>query len=259
LKLGFGESPQAAFDSGSQTARVLTEAWASNEAFCPNCGNAHLSRFANNRPVADLYCSACKEEFELKSQKAQFGSRVADGAYRTMRQRLASQNNPNLMLLNYSLSAGVSNLFVVPKHFFVEDIIEERKPLADGARRAGWVGCNILLSRVPNAGKIYIVRDCVVLDRQSVLDQWRRTVFLRSESAAARGWLLNVLKCVETIGRDEFTLDDVYRFEAHLSGLYPMNQHVRQKIRQQLQVLRDRGFLEFLGRGRYRLEKVSGA
>jgi type II restriction enzyme len=252
LKLGFAESPQAAFNSGSQTARVLTEAWASNEAFCPNCGNASLNRFQNNRPVADLYCSACKEEFELKSQKARFGSRVNDGAYRTMCQRLDSQNNPNLMLLNYTLTSGVSNLFVVPKHFFVRDIIEERKPLTEGARRAGWVGCNILLSNVPQSGKIFMVRDGLVVDRQSVLDQWQRTVFLRFESAASRGWLLNVLKCVETIGRNEFTLDDVYAFETHLSGLYPMNQHVRQKIRQQLQVLRDRGFLEFLGRGRYR-------
>jgi type II restriction enzyme len=234
---------------------VLTEAWASEEVFCPNCGNSHLTRFPNNQPVADLYCNVCKDEFELKSQKAQFGSRVVDGAYRTMRQRLASQNNPNLMLLNYSLSAGVSNLFVVPKHFFVEDIIEERKPLADGARRAGWVGCNILLSRVPEAGKIFIVRDGIVVDRQSVLDQWRRTVFLRSESAASRGWLLSVLRCVDSIGTNEFTLEDVYAFETHLSGLYPMNQHVRQKIRQQLQVLRDRGFLQFLGRGRYRMDE----
>jgi type II restriction enzyme len=257
LKLSFGESPQAAFDSGSQTARVLTEDWASKELFCPNFGNSQLSRFGNNRPVADLFCSICNEEFELKSQKARFGTRVADGAYRTMCQRLDSHNNPNLMLLNYNLSTGVSNLFVVPKHFFVKDLIEERKPLAPQARRAGWVGCNIMLSRVPEAGKIFIVRDGTVLDRRSVLDQWQRTIFLRFESDASRGWLVNVLRCVETIGRNEFALEDVYMFETHLSGLYPMNQHVRQKIRQQLQVLRDHGFIEFLGRGRYRLRQRS--
>ncbi len=253
MRLGFGESPQAAFDSGSQTARVLTEDWASREVFCPNCGNPHLSRFPANRPVADLYCASCKEEFELKSQKARFGALIADGAYRTMCERLDSQNNPNLMLLNYSPSVGVSNLFVVPKQFFVTDIIEERRPLREGARRAGWVGCNILLSHVPKAGKIFIVHDGLVLDRQSVLDQWQRTLFLRSESSASRGWLLNVLRCVEMIAKREFTLEEVYAFESHLSGLYPMNQHVRQKIRQQLQVLRDQGFIEFLGRGRYRL------
>ena len=35
--------------------------------------------------------------------------------------------------------------------------------------------------------------------------------------------------------------------------LYPANHNVRPKIRQQLQVLRDRGWLEFVGRGRYRV------
>jgi type II restriction enzyme len=253
LRLGFEESAQAAFDSGSQNARVLTETWAEREAFCPNCGHPELTKFQNNRPVADLYCKACSEEFELKSQKQKFGSKVLDGAYRTMRQRLAEDNNPNLMLLNYRPALGVSNLFVVPKHFFVSEIIEERKPLREGARRAGWVGCNILLWRVPEAGKIYIVRNSVALDRQSVLDQWRKTIFLRDETTASRGWLLNVLKCVELINAREFCLDDAYAFETRLSGLYPMNQHVRQKIRQQLQVLRDRGYLAFLGRGRYRL------
>jgi type II restriction enzyme len=60
------------------------------------------------------------------------------------------------------------------------------------------------------------------------------------------------MKCVEDIGKTEFDLSEVYAFETRLSGLYPMNQHVRQKIRQQLQVLRDCGFIEFLGRGHYR-------
>jgi hypothetical protein len=38
--------------------------------------------------------------------------------------------------------------------------------------------------------------------------------------------------------------------------LYPGNRNVRPKIRQQLQMLRDRGWLEFTGRGRYRLRGV---
>ena len=61
------------------------------------------------------------------------------------------------------------------------------------------------------------------------------------------------MKCVEALGRASFTLDDAYGFEARLARLYPANHNVRPKIRQQLQVLRDRGWLEFLGRGRYRV------
>lgn len=253
MKLAFEEQRQAGYESGSQKARVLTEAWAASQAFCPNCGAERLVQFPNNRPVADFYCQTCNEEFELKSQKARFGSRIADGAYGTMCRRLAESNNPNLMLLNYTPSVGVDNLMIVPKHFLVENVIEKRKPLAEHARRAGWVGCNILLSQIPQAGKIYIVRDKVVVDRRDVLSQWRKTVFLRGESTASRGWLLSVLKCVDDIGAREFTLEQVYAFETRLSGFYPMNRHVREKIRQQLQVLRDRGYLEFLGGGRYRV------
>jgi type II restriction enzyme len=36
-------------------------------------------------------------------------------------------------------------------------------------------------------------------------------------------------------------------------ALHPENNYVRPKIRQQLQVLPDQGWLEFLGRRRYRL------
>ena len=252
MKLGFEEGPQAAYESGSQKARVLSETWAASQAFCPHCGAHRLSRFENNRPVADLYCDQCKEQFELKSQKKPFGARVANGAFRTMCERLESQDNPNLMLLNYG-TVSINTLLVIPKHFFVRDLIEERKPLAATARRAGWVGCNILLSRVPEAGKIYIVRDGIVVGRDEVLANWRKTIFLRNESSAARGWLLNVLRCVEEIGRADFTLDEVYAFESRLSGLFPANRHVQQKIRQQLQILRDQGLIKFLGRGRYRL------
>jgi len=179
---------------------------------------------------------------------------VVDGAFKTMSARVAARNNPNLILLNYDLASfGVTDVCVVPRHFFTQGLIQERKPLAPTARRAGWVGCNILLGRVPEAGKIRIVRDRRAVPKAQVLDQWRATLFLRDQGATARGWLMDVMGAVEAVGRPEFTLDDVYAHEARLQALYPGNNNVRPKIRQQLQVLRDTGFLLFLGRGRYRL------
>jgi type II restriction enzyme len=44
-----------------------------------------------------------------------------------------------------------------------------------------------------------------------------------------------------------------YVHAAALGKLHPNNAHVRDKIRQQLQVLRDLGLLTFLGSGSYRL------
>jgi type II restriction enzyme len=212
------------------------------------------TQFPNNSPLADFLCTSCNEEFELKSQKGKFGAKVADGAYKTKCERLAASNNPNLLLMNYDLKTlVVVNLLIVPKHFFVRDIIEERKPLAATARRAGWIGSNILLGRVPESGKIHIVQNGVVRPKEIVLQAWQKTLFLRGESPDARGWLLDVMKCVESLGKREFTLDEVYAFERHLGDLYPGNQNVRPKIRQQLQYLRDRGYIDFLSRGIYRL------
>jgi hypothetical protein len=177
MKLGFEES-QTAYFSGSQSARTWTEAWVKAQAYCPHCGNAKMSQFPNNSPVADFLCSTCNEEFELKSQKGKFGPKVADGAYKTKCERLGASNNPNLLLMNYNLqSLAVVNLFIVPKHFFVRDIIEQRKPLAATARRAGWIGSNILIGKVPEAGKIHIVRNGVIRSKETVLQEWKKHSF----------------------------------------------------------------------------------
>jgi type II restriction enzyme len=253
VKLGF-EEQQLSYTSGSQSARVWTETWVKTWAYCPNCGNAKISQFPNNSPVADFLCLSCSEEFELKSQRGNFGSKVSDGAYKTKCERLAARNNPNLVLMNYDLkSLVVVNLFIVPKHFFVQDIIEKRKPLALTARRAGWIGSNILIGKVPEVGKIHIVQKGVIRPKDAVLEEWQKTLFLRDETLDTRGWLIDVMKCLESLGKREFALDDVYGFERHLGELYPGNQNVRPKIRQQLQYLRDRGFIEFVSRGNYRL------
>ena len=141
---------------------------------------------------------------------------------------------------------------MVPKHFFVLNIIEKRKPLASTARRAGWVGSNILLSMIPERGKIHIVKDSLPVAKDNVVERWSETIFLRNQNQDARGWLIDVLRCVESLGKPEFGLDEVYGFfEGRLAEIYPQNRNVRPKIRQQLQFLRNQGMLEFMGRGRY--------
>jgi hypothetical protein len=62
--------------------------------------------------------------------KGKYGAKVLDGEFKTKCERLAGSNYPNLLLMNYDLkSLAVGNLFIVPKHFFVRETIEERKPL----------------------------------------------------------------------------------------------------------------------------------
>ena len=239
----------------TQIARVLTEGWVNNEAFCPNCGKSSLNKYANNRPVADFYCSGCREEYELKSKKGGFGLKIVDGAYHTMIDRLQSRNNPNFFLLNYDLQhREINNFLVIPKHFFLPEIIEKRKPLGPSARRAGWTGCNILLQSIPQSGKIYFVRDKKVIHKEQVIENWQKTLFLREEKKTkSKGWLIDIMRCIDQLGKKEFKLDDLYSFESHLKRMHPENNHIRDKIRQQLQVLRDKQYLEFISRGLYRL------
>lgn len=258
LNLGFEEA-QAIFVSASQNARVLTEGWVGANLFCPSCGASALRAFPNNSPVADFACDQCGEQYELKAKKGRLGPKVVDGAYSAMTRRLAAQDNPSLLALSYDRSrTQVTDLIVVPKHFFTEAIIEPRKPLALTARRAGWQGCNILIGAVPEAGRIPLIIDRAAVPKSIVLERWRQTLFLREARASARGWLLDVMKSVEALGKPEFTLDEVYAFEVRLSALYPGNNNVRPKIRQQLQVLRDAGWLRFVGRGVYRRASAAG-
>jgi hypothetical protein len=51
---------------------------------------------------------------------------------------------------------------------------------------------------------------------------------------------------------DEFGLSDVYAIADPVRRAFPTNRHVEAKIRQSLQILRDRGEIAFVGRGRYR-------
>jgi len=245
----------ASYISPSQKARVLTEDWVQRQAFCPNCGKVRLEQYERNRKVADFVCAECREEYELKGKKSLFANRVSDGAYGVKMQRLSCSTNPNLFLMNYDVADGVvKNFTVVPKHFFTPEIIEKRKALAPTAKRAGWVGSNILLKDVPESGRICIVRNGIIVPRAEVLTTWRRTLFLRDETdLKSRGWLLDVMAAVEKLGSKEFTLSQIYEFEDALGRKHPDNRHVKDKIRQQLQVLRDKGYLEFVERGRYRL------
>ncbi|HOZ36757.1 MAG TPA: DpnI domain-containing protein [bacterium] len=243
------------YQSRSQKARILTEQWVGNSVFCPNCGHLDISKYPNNKPVADFYCSNCQEEYELKSKQRYLDTKIVDGAYRTMLERLQSNNNPNFFLLSYNLrDLMVQNFLVIPKHFFVPEIIEKRKPLSPTARRAGRVGCNIILSSIPQTGKIFFIKDKKVEPKDKVLAEWRKTLFLREEKETkTKGWLLDIMVCVDRLGRKDFSLNDIYAFENELSRKYPDNRHIKDKIRQQLQILRDKGYLAFVGGGQYHL------
>ena len=241
------------YKSQSQIARVLTENWLAKNGYCPNCNTDYLTSFENNKPVADFFCHHCHEEFELKSKiNSALGSKVVDGAYQTMLQRISSNNNPNFFFLTYNSSLFINNFVLIPKHFFTNEIIQKRKPLSENARRAGWTGCNIEIGKVPEAGRIYFIKNEKIISKTEVREKWENGIFLRTKRGEAKGWILDVMKCIDKIQAEKFSLPDVYAFEQELVNKYPNNRHIKDKIRQQLQLLRDKNVIEFLGNGKYK-------
>jgi type II restriction enzyme len=106
VNLKFDISVSKNYTSSSQIARVLTESWVKQNAFCPSCGNDELNQFSNNSPVADFLCNTCKSEFELKSKKDSFTTRIVDGAYGSMIERI----NSEIILISFFLITQVKIL-----------------------------------------------------------------------------------------------------------------------------------------------------
>ena len=241
------------YSNNSQKARVLTESWVAANLYCPVCGNQQLSHFPNNEKVADFYCSVCSEQYELKSKNGKMGHKVVDGTYNTFIQRITDSTSPDFFFLGYNRQdMMVHHLSFVPKFFFVPSIVERRKPLGKNAKRVGWVGCNILYDEIPLQGRISIIYDMKIVDKSIVQKNVKRAFAMRIDNLESRGWLFDILHCINGIATTEFSLAQIYQFESMLEIKHPGNHNIRPKIRQQLQVLRDRGIIEFLGNGKYR-------
>lgn len=252
MDLHFNIDIASNYSSNAQKIRVISENWVAQNVFCPNCGHIHIDHLANNKPVADFQCSNCGEIYELKSKFGNIGKKIADGAYSSAIKRINSATNPGLLILQYNRDYYVNNLLIVPKFFFLTEMIEKRTPLSDTARRAGWVGCNILFSKIPCQGKINIISNGIERNKSDVIEHYSRARELQTNNLNKREWLMDILYCVNSINSTEFILEDMYKFRNYLQERHINNHHIEDKIRQQLQILRDKGIIEFLGHGRYR-------
>jgi type II restriction enzyme len=243
-----------AYKSGAQRTRVVTEAWGENNLYCPNCASPSLSRLRNNNKASDYSCPSCGFWYQLKGQKTRIGKSVSDGAYAAMMEAIRNDSTPNFYFLHYDLATwSIRNLLLVPSFAFPPSAIIKRKPLSPMARRAGWIGCNIALHQIPAEARIALVKESQVTPVAEVRSQFRKVKPLGEIKVTERGWTLDVLNAVRRLGKAEFTTADVYKFAGELEGLHPDNRHVKDKIRQQLQVLRDTKLLIHAERGVWRL------
>ncbi len=253
LSLHMHPETAAGYKSPSQIARRITESWATENLYCASCDSDRVAPTPCNREAVDFQCQKCDAAYQLKGGRTWNERRVPDAGYEAMVRALKSDRIPNLLVMQYTHDWVVQNLVLVPSFFFSLSAIEKRPPLGPTARRAGWIGCNILLSEIATEGKIRLVADGDATPIEVARANYTRVRPLSRLRASVRGWTLDVLRLVHRIGSADFDLAHVYRFEAELASLHPANRNIRPKIRQQLQVLRDLGFVRFLGNGRYRL------
>ena len=253
MNLRFNTSLADGYKSPSQIARVLTEDWFARNMYCPICGEVSIRRAEPNAPVKDYVCEECKAQYELKSNKSKsesFQSTVNDGVYRTMIKRITSLDNPSFFFMHYD-RYEVNNLVIVPKCFFTPSVIKKRAALKSTAERAGWEGCVIQMNEIPATAKIPIIINGEVRPIPDVVAQYQRVYNLQTKSVESRGWLMDTLHIVERLD-ETFTIKQMYSFVDELQIKYPNNNHIPDKIRQQLQFLRDKGFIVFKGHGIYK-------
>ena len=217
------------YKAGSQIARVLSEDWCGRELYCAACDSGRLLSSRANTPAVDFICPRCDQFFQLKSLKKWNPKKIVDAGYDSMVRAIRSDRVPNLLILHYSPDWLVRNLLLIPSAFFSETAIEKRTPLSSRARRAGWVGCNILLDHIPQDGKIVMVSDGCAVEEQQVREEFSRVKKLAEIPPTLRGWTLDVLTAIRRLGKSRFSLQELYQLESYLQGIHPQNQNVRPK------------------------------
>jgi type II restriction enzyme len=242
-----------AYKSGSQRTRVVTEEWGGDNLYCPNCSSPQLERLPHNTRASDFSCPVCRHHYQLKAQKRKTGKRITFASYKAVVAAILSDLAPSYYFLHYELPDWiVRNLLLIPYFAVPQTAIVERKPLPVGRKRQGWVGCYFVLDMIPIDARIDVVREQVITPPDIVRERYRKVRDLVQSPKAELGWTMEVLSIVRRLTKIEFGNDDIYAYERELERLHPDNRHIRDKIRQQLQVLRDLGFLVHLGRNRWK-------
>ena len=177
---------------------------------------------------------------------------MRDAAYRPWIESIENGTTPNLLLMRYDLhQLKVAHLEVIPSFFIRASCIKSWLL----STRPHYEMCSIHVAMVGPDARIKIIERGEAKHPKEVQERYRSFAWMRHADSKTRGWTADVLRCIRHIKKNEFTLQQVYSYESELRKLHPENKFVRAKIRQQLQILRDKGFLEFGERGSYSLSK----
>ncbi|MGP8175465.1 MAG: DpnI domain-containing protein [Terracidiphilus sp.] len=253
MLLSCDTSTADSYTSEAQKSRVLSESWFLSNGYCLACDSDRLTATRANTKATDFICPSCRQSYELKATRHRLGRTIVDGAYEPLMNRILGGSAPTLMVLERNDQWMIDSLTAIHHLFLTPNVIVQRKPLSTTARRAGWVGCNIRLDLIAQDAQIYVVHKHIAKNPRIVREKFQRFNRLKNIELNSRGWATLTLRIVRSLNQQTFSLNEVYAKEYEFAALYPENNNIHAKVRQQLQVLRDLGFLEFCGRGSYKL------
>jgi hypothetical protein len=158
------------FVSSAQIARIALEAWASFNLYCLDCESDALDRLPNNTPVADFKCYVCDRSYQLKAKDGRFGLRITGAAYQPTIDAIGRGEIPEHVFVEFDKRFNtVVFVDAIPGRLITADRAIPRKPLAATARRAGWQGCNIIISGLPSVRVVAPVG----IERSKVREEWK--------------------------------------------------------------------------------------
>jgi type II restriction enzyme len=99
------------YRSASQKARVITEAWALENIYCPVCTSDKITDTAANTEAIDFICSRCDAVFQLKASSKPIRRKIVDAAYDAMMRSIQKDTLPHFFIMGYNyISASVSRV-----------------------------------------------------------------------------------------------------------------------------------------------------
>jgi hypothetical protein len=163
-------SAAAPLVSSAQIARITLETWASFNLYCLDCASDALDPLPNNTPVADFKCFVCERTYQLKAKDGRFGLRITGAAYEPTIDYIRRGKMPEHIFVEFDKRFNtVVFVDAIPGRLITADRIIPRKPLAATARRAGWQGCNIVISGLPSVRMVAPAG----IERSKVREEWK--------------------------------------------------------------------------------------
>lgn len=152
-------------------------------------------------------------------------------------------------------SGGLVNNYeygvLIDENVLIKEIVNDFHDLSKNESTGTITSVNInqvkeILSKIPAREVISLPKLTLSSINRETYDGGVQTI-----TSSLSGWKLAVFNCLLEINKNQFAVADINQFIPELKILFPGNNNIEAKIRQQLQFLRDIGLIEFLDKGQY--------